>query len=995
MNWPLQLLTNYKPWRRRFRSGAGAIVSRTRQNSRLRRLVHESLETRPMMAGLMPSPSPVDAVAGGSSDVVIQVTENSVVTANSEVDGRATVLPSLSINRWMVTTLEDKWDVDALGSDPSNLSLREAIELANASIGSDRIEFDPSLSLGVIELTLGELVIRDDLQLVGLGASRLSIDGLGNSRLFTINDGDANRSIDVEIRDLQLTGGHASGTGVSGSGGAIWSAENLTLQQSRVTGNTADTLGGGVYSASRSQTVIQNSTLDHNQAAFGGGAMLSNQSRIQQSTISGNQATSDGGGLLLFTGASEILQSTISGNTADGHGGGIVAAYTVTTMTHSIVAGNDSLANNDLSTLGGAFNGSFNLIGDPASAAGLLHGRDSNIVGQPTPQGRGEIPISTILKPLAMNGGPTPTHALAPLSLAIDAGDLSSPAFETSDQRGSLYVRNIGGRVDIGAYERQSENDLVVIVTTTEDQADSDPSGAANLEMSLREAIELANTTPGEFEVRFASSLDSPLQIRLGEIEIRDDLVFAGNGSEVTVIDAAGTSRLFSLAEPGVHVNFQSVTLTGGKADHGGAIFADDAHIRMHDSVITGNVATNQGGAIVLNQGALTLTRSEVIGNHAGVSAGGIAGDDVAVTLIQSTVASNVSSLGKGFFVTREHDGLRFQSTPLETPSTRDGIVIQSGAVWVLGTGEDETFRLDFDPASLVDSIDLRFDGVAGRNTLQFLTSTTPAWLTEDLYQTSNFGVIQLAEDAASDLFIDADAVSRLSPHDELIQVGSFAGGTLRLSDPAAWRMGPARGRNGVFLRSLVDDRDPVPRVIETGLPLPWQNLIRKTDTNNDGAITAADALLVINELDSKSYSLDDGRLQNPLATTHWPNRYFDVNGDELVTALDALQVINALARFDSGPDLNVAVTTAVFGADSADSRVLAEGENENEGGFESHVTTLPRGTSHLKWRAAETILPRLGTQTVIVADADADDDGETQAPLDSFFAATEAFDLL
>ncbi|EMI18644.1 extracellular nuclease [Rhodopirellula maiorica SM1] len=908
---------------------------------------------------------------------------------DSNLDIGAYELQSLPVDRFVVTTLDDERDADPLANDMSDLSLREAIDLANASIGLDRIEFDPSLTQGVIELSLGELVIRDDLELVGLGASRLSIDGKGNSRVFTIDDRDSNRSINVLIRDVELTGGRTRGTGVFGSGGAIWSAENLTLQSSRVTGNTADSLGGGIYSAPRSETVIQSSTIDNNQGRFGGGATLSHQSRIEQSTISGNHATQNGGGLLQFTGTSEILQSTISGNTADSLGGGIVSANAATTLTHSIVAGNEATTGNDLSAFGGAFSGSFNLIGDPTSDGGFDHGQDSNIVGQASPQGRSVIPIQDILKPLAMNGGPTPTHALMPSSMAIDAGNAAALPIADTDQRGGLYARIVGSSVDLGSYEQQSETNLVVVVTTADDQADPNPASAANLEMSLREAIAIANARPGEFEVRFAESVASPLRIQLGEIDIRDDVVFVGDELKTTMIDAEGASRIFSVLGAGVRVNLQSMTLTGGHADQGGAIFANDAHIELHDSVITGNVATNRGGAIVLNQGSMTLINSNVIENHAAVSAGGIYGNDVAVTLIQSTVASNSSSLGNGFFVTRDDDGLRFQSTPKGTPSGDDGIVIQTGAIWVLGTAADETFRLDFDPESLVDTIDLRFEGGGGRNTLQFMTSATPVRLRGDVYQTSNFAVIQLAEDAASDLFIDADAVSRLAPQSESIQVGSFAGGNIWLSDPADWRMGSTRIRNGIFLRSLVNERNPLPRVIEAGLPLPWQNLIRKSDTNNDGVITAADALLVINELDSKTYSFEDGRLQNPLAVIDWPDRYFDVSGDGVVSALDALQVINALARLESVSDLEIAITAATPWLDPIDLRKLVAGEEV--------VTVVATPQSNGPF--AEPALQRSPTRVVPIADADSRGAAETKSSLDTsieaFFASTDAFDLL
>jgi hypothetical protein len=59
-----------------------------------------------------------------------------------------------------------------------------------------------------------------------------------------------------------------------------------------------------------------------------------------------------------------------------------------------------------------------------------------------------------MLEPLADNGGPTRTHALAAGSPAIDAGnDYFGDAF---DQRGDGFARVANGRADIGAFEVQA-----------------------------------------------------------------------------------------------------------------------------------------------------------------------------------------------------------------------------------------------------------------------------------------------------------------------------------------------------------------------------------------------------------------------------------------------------------------------------------------------------------------------------------------------------------
>jgi hypothetical protein len=60
-----------------------------------------------------------------------------------------------------------------------------------------------------------------------------------------------------------------------------------------------------------------------------------------------------------------------------------------------------------------------------------------------------------LLGPLADNGGLTLTHALSPSSPAIHTG--ANPQSLVTDQRGTGFAREIGGLVDIGAFELQDE----------------------------------------------------------------------------------------------------------------------------------------------------------------------------------------------------------------------------------------------------------------------------------------------------------------------------------------------------------------------------------------------------------------------------------------------------------------------------------------------------------------------------------------------------------
>ena len=167
----------------------------------------------------------------------------------------------------VVTTLIDKLDTNY---DPNRLSLREALSLTNGNPGGvNTITFAPSLSGGTIDLSLGELAITDSVD-IGNAGSNITIDAGGRLRIFDISDGDSSRASNVTIAGLTLTDGSAD------NGGAIYSAENLTLDSVTITESAASQDGGGLYAL---------------------GAATS----LRQCTISGNTAGKEGGGIYIDT----------------------------------------------------------------------------------------------------------------------------------------------------------------------------------------------------------------------------------------------------------------------------------------------------------------------------------------------------------------------------------------------------------------------------------------------------------------------------------------------------------------------------------------------------------------------------------------------------------------------------------------------------------------------------------------------------------------------
>ena len=442
-------------------------------------------ESRAINAGSNPRELTTDQRGEGFERILFGAIDVGAFEANSDSIHELPILPPEPVER-IVTVLDDEDDGNLNTND---ISLREAIVNSNPG---DTITFDPSLTDGTITLTLGELVVDNNLIIRGLGEKNLTIDANNQSRVFKIDDG-SNNLLDVTIERLTITGGNAD----EEAGGGIKNQENLTVNRSIITGNSAAG-GGGILTDDNASTTINNSTVSNNSASNNGGGIstYSATTTINNSTISGNFASISGGGtssVSFYGGGNIINNSTISGNSAGRNGGGIdafdssleIANSTVTdniannngsgvyidfssgTIASSIIAGNAN--NHDIAGGGNFTSEGNNLVGNGDVidftgnvVAAFANDDNSSIVGTSAD------PLDSELGELKDNGGFNLTHALLPNSPAIDAG--SNPNTLASDQRGlDRSVR----QTDIGAFEVQADSldisDYEVIEGNSED----------------------------------------------------------------------------------------------------------------------------------------------------------------------------------------------------------------------------------------------------------------------------------------------------------------------------------------------------------------------------------------------------------------------------------------------------------------------------------------------------------------------------------------------
>ena len=123
-------------------------------------------------------------------------------------------------------------------------------------------------------------------------------------------------------------------------GGLFLSAGTATIVDSTLSGNTADSLGGGIRSLSGSTLNLTNSTLSGNAANYGGGIHNAGTANIAGSTVSGSSAYYGGGIYNNGTSHLTLTDSTVSGNSASDSGAGLNNAGTAN-ISRSTVSGND------------------------------------------------------------------------------------------------------------------------------------------------------------------------------------------------------------------------------------------------------------------------------------------------------------------------------------------------------------------------------------------------------------------------------------------------------------------------------------------------------------------------------------------------------------------------------------------------------------------------------------------------------------------------------
>lgn len=322
------------------------------------------------------------------------------------------------IPSWNLGDIQQTFKVSSI-SDSGPGTLREAIRLANASPGTDKIVFASDGDLynrpQTILLESGLPEITDNLLIDGYiddmlwKASGITIDGINKFRIFQ-----SSSTAHLKIKHLNIVNGYADiGGGLLAKGPVV--VESTTFMNNRATNN------GGALSSFSNLSIIYNSTFYNNQAQTGGAlSLLGNYSRITNSTFSENSAEE---GSSIFNTTLFKMNNVLIAQGKNGH---------------------------DCNT---------SIPLHPSSSKNIVtnDGNCGHIFTTDAPR----------LREPGLYNGPVFTIPISGNSLAINWGDENQTVDEYGnpllwDQRGNGDPRFAAGLTDIGAFESQPMMKMVI-----------------------------------------------------------------------------------------------------------------------------------------------------------------------------------------------------------------------------------------------------------------------------------------------------------------------------------------------------------------------------------------------------------------------------------------------------------------------------------------------------------------------------------------------------
>ncbi|HKF83179.1 MAG TPA: right-handed parallel beta-helix repeat-containing protein [Solirubrobacterales bacterium] len=301
--------------------------------------------------------------------------------------------------------------------EPTNCSLRQALEAANATTAVDDVVVVPaSTEAYLLEYEELALPIADEVEVRGAGADKTVVRGDGKESIFFVGP------FEATLTGLTITGGTSA---IQNNGELL--VRGVSIEGNKWTGGTAGIITNGLLS-------------------------------VESSFLGRNRTESSTGGVIHANAAVTIVNSTVAQNFSKA-GPGAVSGNAAVTIVNSAVVSNRSETLTSPAVGGSPLTVRNSVFSDNRNEAGVLScfsfmpiASLGGNVSDDASCGASSTDRSIVIPSLGtleLHGGTTPVYDLLAGSPAIDATSDCPPV----DQRG--IARPQGAACDSGPYELQ------------------------------------------------------------------------------------------------------------------------------------------------------------------------------------------------------------------------------------------------------------------------------------------------------------------------------------------------------------------------------------------------------------------------------------------------------------------------------------------------------------------------------------------------------------
>jgi hypothetical protein len=228
-------------------------------------------------------------------------------------------------------------------------------------------------------------------------------------------------------------------------------------------------------------------------------------------------------------------------------------------------------------------------------------------------------------------------------------GDVDSSDLVVWELQYGTHYPNVSSMATTVLLAAQSLVANEILVSSLVDENDTDYSLG---DLSLREALFIANQIPGNQLIRFAANLVGTITLTYDgpdagsvadQLTISTDVIIDGPSASVLTISGNNATRVFEITSTAT-ATITELRIVGGAATSGAGIYSSGT-LTVDRSQIEGNFASSTGGGIAAT-GTLTVTSSSII-NNTGYGAGGgiyLGATTVPALIVNSTISTNTAN---------------------------------------------------------------------------------------------------------------------------------------------------------------------------------------------------------------------------------------------------------------------------------------------------------------------------------------------------------------